>query len=118
MNYDALRRKREEINLETYTTDQAAQKALEWCEVNKGWKRICDIEDSDSLYKTWDELPKKIKNYWIKAYGEYSAESAWKEFGESYCKFPKGFITGKGEFYENVLDVPLYHNLMMVFKVG
>lgn len=51
-------------------------------------------------------------------YGEYSAESAWREFGDSYCKVRKGFISGKGEFYEDVLDVPRFHNLMTVFKVG
>lgn len=104
--------------METYTTEQASEKAQEWCKKNKGWKRICDIENSDSLYKKWDELPKKIKNDWINTYGENSAESAWKEFGDSYCKVSKGFITGKGEFYENVLDVPLNHNLMTVYKVG
>jgi hypothetical protein len=104
--------------METYTPEQASQKAIEWCNANKGWKRICDIEDSDSLYKTFDELPKKVQNYWIDEYGKYNAENAWKEFGESYCKVPTGYVSGKGEFYENVLDVPRHHNLMMVFKVG
>ena len=104
--------------METYTTEQAAQRALEWCEANKGWKRICDIHDSDFLYKTWEELPKKIRQHWISQYGKYSAENAWREFGEAYCKVPNGFISGKGEFYENALDIPKFQNLMMVFKVG
>ena len=102
---------------ETYTAEQALRKALEWCENHKGWKRICDIEDSDSLYKTWEELPKKIRQYWISRYGEYSADNAWREFGEAYCKVPEGFVSGKGEFFKNVLEVPKFHNMMMVFKV-
>lgn len=103
---------------ETYTTDEAAEQALAFCKANKGWKRICDLKDSDALYKTWDELPKKIRKAWVDECGEESAPSAWKEFGDAYCKVPKGYITGKGEFYENVLEVPLSHNLMAVYKVG
>jgi hypothetical protein len=44
---------------ETYTGEQAAQRAIEWCEKHPSWKRICDIPDSDALYKTWHELTKK-----------------------------------------------------------
>lgn len=104
--------------MESYTTEQASSKALEWCKNNKGWKRICDIADSDNLYKTWDELPEKIKKSLIDEFGKYSAESAWREFGDSYCKVPFGFISGKGDFYDNILDVPKFHNLMTVFKIS
>lgn len=103
---------------ETYTVEQAAQKALEWCEKHPAWKRICDIENTDSLYYTFSELPKREQKYWIDTYGEYSAESAWREFGRGKCKVPFGHITGKGEFYDDILQVPLHHNMMMVFKVG
>ncbi|MCO1599855.1 hypothetical protein [Desulfosporosinus nitroreducens] len=102
---------------ESYTTEQASEHAKKWCSQHKGWKRICDIEDSDALYKTWDELPVKVRKEWESHYG-YSAENAWLEFGRKPCKVPKGFITGKGEFYENVLDVPPWHNLMMVFQTS
>lgn len=102
---------------ETYTVEQASEHAKNWCKKHKGWKRICDIDDSDNLYKTWDELNEKIKRSWINEYGNYSAESAWLEFGRRPCKVPFGFITGKGEFYKDVRQVPLYHNLMMVYKV-
>lgn len=33
-------------------------------------------------------------------------------------KLPHGFISGKGEFYDRITDVPLFHNLMMVLRVG
>jgi len=102
---------------ETYTPKQASQQAVEWCKGHSGWKRICDIEDSDSLYKTWDELSERDRNSWIADYGSYSAEAAWREFGRRPCKVPYGFISGKGEFYKNVLQVPTLHNLMMIFKV-
>jgi len=102
---------------EKYTVKQATQHAFLWCQNNPGWKRICDIENSDSLYFTWDELPKKIRKQWKKHFGSYAKE-AWEEFGEKPCKVPYGFITGKGEFYNDVLKVPLNHNLMMVFKVN
>lgn len=103
---------------ESYTPEQASKLALEWCNKNKGWKRICDIADSDRLYKTWEEISAKERNKWISAYGEYSAEAAWKEFGRAPCKVPFGYISGKGEFYDDILKVPQWHNLMMVFKVG
>ncbi|MRY42793.1 hypothetical protein [Clostridium beijerinckii] len=103
---------------EYYSTDEAAQKALEWCDKHEGWKRICDIEDSDSLYKNWDELSDKEKKPWIGYYGEFSAESAWRELEKRPCKVKYGFITGKGEFYNNILKVPKFHNLMQVYKVG
>jgi uncharacterized protein YegP (UPF0339 family) len=35
---------------EAYTAEQAAIKALEWCKQNPGWKRICDIENTDALH--------------------------------------------------------------------
>ena len=101
---------------ETYTTEQASQQALLWCQTHRGWQRICDIDNSDSLYKTWPELPQRERNSWIKAYGPHSAESAWQEFGIAPCKVPKGFISGKGEFYKDILQVPHYHNLMTVYK--
>jgi len=103
---------------ETYTAEQASQKALEWCKKHKGWQRICDIENSDSLYKTWDELSERIRKTWIEEFGKSCAESAWKEFGARPCKVPYGFITGKGEFYMDVLQVPRFHNLMTVYKIS
>jgi hypothetical protein len=101
---------------ESYTTEQAAALALEWCNKNPGWKRICDIENSDDLYKTWHELSEKEQWTWIQEFRD-RAEDAWLEFGRKPCKVPYGFISGKGEFYKNVLQVPPLHNLMMVFKV-
>jgi len=102
---------------ESYTTEQASQHALNWCAKNPKWKRICDIPDSDALYKTWEELPIKVRDSWESRYG-YDAKSAWREFGYRPCKVKFGFISGKGEFFRNVLDVPRFHNIMMVFRVG
>lgn len=102
---------------DSFTTEQASNHAKIWCANHRGWQRICDIEDSDALYKTWDELPAKVRKEWEAHYGN-SGEAAWLEFGRKPCKVPNGFITGKGEFYENVLDVPILHNLMMVFQTS
>jgi hypothetical protein len=38
--------------------------------------------------------------------------------GTAKSKVPTGFISGAGFFYDNALDVPAFHNLMMVFKTG
>lgn len=97
---------------EFYTTEQAAAHAIEWCAANPGWQRICDIEDVGALYKTYAELPARDRRSWDAKGGEY----AWKEFGHQPCKVPRGFISGKGEFYRDVLAVPRFHNLMTVYK--
>ncbi|WP_332237927.1 hypothetical protein [Sporolactobacillus sp. KGMB 08714] len=103
---------------ETYTIEEAADKALTWCDKHPGWQRIYDIDDTGSLYKTWKELSEKVKKPWIEHFGQYSAEAAWREFGDAPCKVPYGFITGKGDFFRSIIDVPQFHNVMMVFKVS
>jgi len=103
-------------NEEYYTTEQASQRAIEYCEKHKGWKRICDVEDIDKLYYDWNELKQKERDCWINEYGKHSAEDAWREFGKEKCKVKIGFISGKGEFYSDVLKVPRFHNLMQIFK--
>ena len=99
---------------ESYTVEQASEHAKEWGKAHPGWQRICDIADSDKLYKTYAELTKRQRAAWDREGGE----AAWKEWGSAPCKFPKGYISGKGEFYRNVLDVPRFHNLMTVYKTG
>ena len=100
---------------ETYTVEQAAEHAKGWCK-RHGWQRICDIPNSDTLYYAWEELPKKERAHWLRLYGGYSAQRAWEEYGAKKCKVGSGFISGAGIFYANILDVPRFHNVMMVFK--
>jgi len=102
-----------------YSPEQAALQAKKFCEENQGWKRICDIPDSDKFYMIWDELPEKTKKYWIEEYGRHHAKNAWLEFGEAKCKVPFGHVSGKGKFYPNYTfaKAPLGENGMMVFKV-
>ena len=64
--------------------------------------------------KTYDEIPKRERAYWEKNGGE----ECWREFGAGGTKVPTGFISGKGEFFDHVLKVPLHHNMMMVYRVG
>lgn len=104
--------------MKEFSTDEAAIYALRFCEKYPGWKRICDIENTESLYKTWEELAERDKKPWIKECGELGAMDAWNEFGVAPCKVQYGFISGNGKFYKNVTDVPSLHNFMMVFKVG
>jgi hypothetical protein len=106
------------VSDEFYSPEQASALAIKWCEENKGWQRICDIEGgSDHLYQTWEELPQKVKKSWG---GDYRDEgkNAWEEFGVKKCKVPCGFVTGKGEFYswQDQDKIPFGHNIMMVFK--
>lgn len=103
---------------EEFSTDEAAIYALRFCEKHPGWKRICDIENTESLYKAWEELAEKDKKPWIKDFGILGAMDAWKELGVAPCKVQYGFISGNGKFYKRVTDVPRLHNLMMVFKVS
>lgn len=47
------------ITDEENTVDNAAKLAIDWCNKHHGWKRICDIGDTDSFYQTWKDIPKK-----------------------------------------------------------
>ncbi|MBI6940019.1 hypothetical protein JET76_01550 [Pseudomonas putida] len=104
----------EQSTKEFYSVDQASQHAAEWCKRNPAWRRICDIPDISVFEKTYDEIPKRERAYWEKN-GE---EECWREFGAGGTKVPTGFISGKGEFFDHVLKVPLHHNMMMVYRVG
>lgn len=42
----------------------------------------------------------------------------YDEYVSKRRKLPHGFISGKGVFYDRITDVPPFHNLMMVFRVG
>jgi len=97
-----------------YSAAQAAKHAEEWCKKNPEWRRICDIPDHTVFEKTYDEIPKRERAYWEKNGGE----ECWREFGTAKSKVLTGFISGKGEFFDHVLKVPLHHNMMMVFRVG
>ena len=99
---------------EFYSGAQAAEHAKEWCKKNPAWRRICDIPDHTVFEKTYDEIPKRERAYW----DENGGESMWSEYGSAPTKVPTGFISGKGEFFESIHQVPLYHNMMMVFRVG
>jgi hypothetical protein len=99
-----------------FTTDQAAEHALKWCKNHPGWQRICDIEDPDTLYEQWGDLSPRIRRAWETEYRS-DAKDAWQEFGTAKCKVPTGFVSGAGFFYDNLLDVPAFHNSMMVFKI-
>ncbi|WP_420213464.1 hypothetical protein ACN8ZM_40335 (plasmid) [Burkholderia aenigmatica] len=96
---------------ETYSVEQASRHAVEFCRKNPAWMRICDIPDSDSYTVKWSELSKRDQEHWC-------SEFAYNEFARKRSKCKVGFVTGKGEFYDDVLKVPLYHNLMTVFRVG
>lgn len=104
----------EQTSKEFYSAEQASKHAADWCKRNPAWRRICDIPDSDALYKTYDEIPKRERAYW----DQNGGEECWREAGNAKCKVATGFISGKGEFFDHVLKVPLHHNLMMVFRVG
>lgn len=91
--------------------------SLEWCERHPGWKRICDIPDSDALYKTWDELPAKVRRVWEAAYHS-RAEDAWREFGSAPCRVEHGYVGVAGVFYPRITDLPMNTNFCAVYLTG
>lgn len=97
--------------------DKIFRVALEWCAKRPAWKRICDIPNSDALYVKWDELPPRVRRQWEKRY-PWNAEEVWREFGNSQCKVPYGFVGTDGVFYPEITDLPLGTNFCMVFKIG
>jgi hypothetical protein len=101
---------------ESCSVEQAAAHALQWCAAHPGWQRLCDLDAATSaaLDETYAELPARERRHWERQGGE----AAWREFGTRRCKVPHGFISGKGEFYEDVLAVPPLHNLMSVFQTS
>jgi hypothetical protein len=99
---------------EHYSAQLAAEHAVSWCAAHPGWQRICDIEDVNALYKTYAELSSQDRRYWER----HGGEVLWLEFGRKPCKVPHGFVTGKGEFYWNILEVPIFHNIMTVYKTS
>ena len=97
----------------------ASEKALEWCEKNPDWKRICDIEDISKYKKKWEDLSQKEQQEWIDYYSEETAKDHWKECSTDKCLVKTGFINHKGEFYDNIIE--LIKNpcgFMTVYKVG
>ncbi|WP_052660688.1 hypothetical protein [Paraburkholderia fungorum] len=98
---------------ETCTFEQVLQQSADWCANNPAWIRICDLPDgySDSLYVRWNELSAAQQRRW-------GSEFGYQEFATKRCKVPCGVVSGKGEFYERITDVPLFHNSMAVFRVG
>jgi hypothetical protein len=100
-----------------FTTDQAAEQAVKWCKAHPGWQRICDIEDTDSLYEQWEDLPYRARKFWENECRS-DPKGSWQRFETAKSKVPTGFISGAGFFYDNALDVPACHNMMMVFKTG
>lgn len=97
----------------------ASQKALDWCKENKGWKRICDIEDISIYDKKWEDLLKCEQREWIDYYSEETAKDHWEECCLDKCLVKTGFITDKGIFFDNILDVMKQKcGFMKVYKVN
>jgi hypothetical protein len=72
---------------------------------------VCDVGETDQYYVQWDELSERDKRGW-------GSEYAYNEWGTKVRKVEMGHISGKGEFYSDITDVPLWHNTMMVIRVG
>lgn len=96
---------------EEYTPRQALEHADKWCAKRPAWLPIYLLDDTDQYYVQWGELSAKDKEYW-------GSQDAYDEFATKRQKIEIGFISGKGEFYGDVLQVPLFHNFMMVLRIG
>lgn len=97
------------------TVERAAQHALEFCRLNPKWQRFCDIQDTDALMITWDELPARFRRPWEQDY-HHAAEDAWREFGNRPMRHRRGFVDELGRFHDSLLGVRL--NIMTVVETG
>lgn len=95
----------------------AFELAASWCAENEGWARICDIEHSDRLMLTWQDLPERVKQLWRRAYPG-TPQEAWREFGNTPHLHRFGFIADDGKFYSDRRRIPVEMNTMMVFETG
>lgn len=96
---------------ESYSVEQASKHAMDWCAKHPAWIRICDLDDTNCYYVQWDELSDRERRSW-------GTEYAYNEFATKRRKVKTGFVSGKGEFFPDILNVPPWHNSMMVFCVG
>ena len=94
--------------------------AKQWCEEHPAWQRICDIDDSDHMQLSWDELPEGDRRAWRESHlSEDEAKYLWREFATSVpYRHRFGFVGEDGVFYSHVLDVPRNTNSVMVFETG
>ncbi|ABO60591.1 hypothetical protein LA345_38890 (plasmid) [Burkholderia vietnamiensis] len=100
---------------EYFTIEQASAHAAEFCRKHPAWIRVCDMPDTEevnrALYVHWDELSKRAQDYW-------GSEYAYNEFATKRCKVKQGVMTGKGELYDSIIQAPLFHNVMCMYRVG
>jgi hypothetical protein len=75
---------------------------------NRGWIRFDE---------QWEDLPYRARKFWENECRS-DPKGSWQRFETAKSKVPTGFISGAGFFYDNALDVPACHNMMMVFKTG
>jgi len=93
-----------------YTLQEASAKATAFCTENAGWIKVCDMPETFNPYKSWKELTAKARKHW-------GTIEVWRDCATEEPKYPYGFISGAGEFFGSVLDVPPHHQHMMVWKV-
>lgn len=84
-----------------------------WREENKDWELICDIKNSDKLYESFEDLPKRRKKALITRYRD-DAEYCYYEFENIKCKCDFGFLNDDMEICEKFPN----GRGMMVFKTN
>jgi hypothetical protein len=94
----------------------AKEKAKIYCKENPEWEMICNIDNIDDYYYTWEELSEEEQKPWIDYYGKLDADKAWREFSYGKCKVENGHIGEDGKFYDRIPMTLV--NVMMVFKIG
>ncbi len=101
-----------------FTVADAKRHAEAFCHRNPTWRMICDLDEADYSPLPWSMLPREERRHWLRRYGS-SAPEAWAEFGTNKpMPYRMGYVSGAGEFFNDVLDVPRFHNLMTVVEVG
>tara|TARA_R110001583_G_scaffold52147_5_gene162181 strand:- start:113 stop:451 length:339 start_codon:yes stop_codon:yes gene_type:complete len=103
--------------MKEYTTQDALKKAEEYCKTNPNWELICNIKESNTLSLSFDELSSSEQAKWRKAY-PIMTKLAWEELGNAPSRHPFKYVSGAGGVFDNVLDVPHGHQLMMIFDLS
>lgn len=96
-----------------YTQQDATKKAREYVSTHPAWVPICDmLADPGVLYYKFHELTDKERKYW-------EHPDRYNAYARKRCKVQRAHITGDGEIYADICDVPPKKGAsMMLYKVG
>lgn len=91
------------------------KKYRDWQKENPEWELCCDVDDAESLYVQWDELPKSERMFWVGTYGVESKD-AFEEFATKQCKVKTAVLCPNLQLLE--IKAWPHGFCMLVFQTG